>query len=101
MRFDFFQRVHGLSVELKPLPARKCDLMPLIASFSRTGKRLAFSADAKKLVLAHDWLGNAREQPGLTDEALRAMISRIYGIELSRRSVTQYRADLGLTARGR
>lgn len=61
MRFDFFQRVHGLSIELKPLSARKCDLMPLINSFSRTGKRLAFSAEAKKLVLAHDWPGNARE----------------------------------------
>lgn len=61
MRFDFFQRVHGLSVELKPLAERKCDVFPLIASLGRGGKRLAFTAEAKQTLQGHDWPGNVRE----------------------------------------
>lgn len=61
MRFDFFQRIHGLTVELKPLAERKGDVLPLISSLSRGGKRLSFSAEAKQRLLAHDWPGNVRE----------------------------------------
>jgi DNA-binding NtrC family response regulator len=61
MRFDFFQRIHGLTVELKPLAQRKCDIFPLIASLGRGGKRLAFTAEAKQRLQTHDWPGNVRE----------------------------------------
>jgi DNA-binding NtrC family response regulator len=61
MRFDFFQRIHGLSVELKPLADRKCDVFPLIASLGRGGKRLAFTPEAKQRLQSHDWPGNVRE----------------------------------------
>ena len=61
MRFDFFQRIHGLSVELKPLAQRKCDIFPMISSLGRGGKRLAFTPEAKQRLLSHDWPGNVRE----------------------------------------
>ena len=61
MRFDFFQRIHGLTVQLKPLAQRKSDILPLIAFFTREGKRLAFTPEAKAELLRHDWPGNTRE----------------------------------------
>jgi len=61
MRFDFFQRIHGLTVELKALARRKGDILPLIAALARGGKRLAFTPEAKQRLLAHDWPGNVRE----------------------------------------
>lgn len=61
MRFDFFQRIHGLTVELKALARRKNDILPLISALGRGGKRLAFSPEAKQRLLAHDWPGNVRE----------------------------------------
>lgn len=61
MRFDFFQRIHGFTVQLKPLAHRKCDLLPLISFLTRAQKRLAFTPDAKAEILRHDWPGNIRE----------------------------------------
>lgn len=61
MRFDFFQRIHGLTIDLKPLTERKGDIFPLIAHFTRGGKRLAFSPEAKELLTRYDWPGNIRE----------------------------------------
>ncbi|MEK7234816.1 MAG: sigma 54-interacting transcriptional regulator [Elusimicrobiota bacterium] len=61
MRFDFFQRIHGLTVELKALARRKGDILPLITALGRGGKRLAFTPDSKQRLLAHDWPGNVRE----------------------------------------
>lgn len=61
MRFDFFQRIHGLTVELKALARRKGDVLPLISALGRGGKRLAFTPEAKQRLLAHDWPGNVRE----------------------------------------
>lgn len=43
----------------------------------------------------------AREQPELTDEGLREELARAHRIYLSRRSIAQYRKDLGLGASGR
>lgn len=43
----------------------------------------------------------ARERPGDSDEALRRELASRHGIYLSRRSVAQYRQDLGLPGRGR
>jgi DNA-binding NtrC family response regulator len=67
LRFDFFSRIHGLTIELKPLAARKGDIFPLISFFSRGGKRLSFSAQAKAQLLAHDWPGNIRELKRVVD----------------------------------
>lgn len=36
------------------------------------------------------------EDPGATDDELRRKIDRLYGVELSCRSIAQYRAELGL-----
>jgi len=61
MRFDFFQRIHGLTIELKPLAQRNCDVLPLLAYFTRAGRKLSFTADAKERLLGYDWPGNIRE----------------------------------------
>lgn len=61
LRFDFFQRVHGMTITLKPLAQRKCDIFPLINAFTKGGRRLAFEPEAREHVLAHDWPGNTRE----------------------------------------
>jgi DNA-binding NtrC family response regulator len=67
LRFDFFQRVHGFSISLKPLARRKGDILPLIARFTRGGKRLSFTPAARELLLTHDWPGNVRELKRLVD----------------------------------
>ena len=61
LRFDFFQRIHGLTVRLKPLAERDCDILPLVRLFNRGGKRLHFSPEAKAALLKHPWPGNTRE----------------------------------------
>lgn len=61
MRFDFFQRIHGLTIELKPLSRRKDDVLPLIAHFTHGGRKLSFTADAKARLLEYAWPGNIRE----------------------------------------
>ncbi len=61
MRFDFFQRIHGLAVTLRSLAQRKDDLFLLIAFFTRGSKRLSFTPEAKEAILGHDWPGNTRE----------------------------------------
>lgn len=67
LRFDFFQRVHGLTVQLKPLSTRKGDIFPLISFFTRNGRRLSFSDEARDFLLSHDWPGNVRELRKLVD----------------------------------
>lgn len=67
LRFDFFQRIHGLNVRLKPLASRSCDIFPLISFFTRGSRRLSFTAEAKQRLLSHDWPGNIRELKRLVD----------------------------------
>ncbi|MBI4369632.1 MAG: sigma-54-dependent Fis family transcriptional regulator [Elusimicrobia bacterium] len=67
LRFDFFQRIHGLTIELKPLAERKEDIFALVDFFTRQDKRLAFTEDAKEELLRHDWPGNIRELKKLVD----------------------------------
>jgi DNA-binding NtrC family response regulator len=67
LRFDFFQRIHGLTLDLKPLARRSADIFPLISHFTRGGKRLSFTADAKERLLRYDWPGNVRELKKLVD----------------------------------
>lgn len=67
LRFDFFQRIHGLTIELKPLSERICDILPLIHFFTRNSKRLSFAPEAKELLLNYDWPGNIRELKKFVD----------------------------------
>ena len=67
LRFDFFQRIHGLTIQLRPLSARKGDIFPLISFFTRNGRRLSFTDEAKNYLLSHDWPGNVRELRKLVD----------------------------------
>ncbi|MFI5363165.1 MAG: sigma-54-dependent transcriptional regulator [Elusimicrobiota bacterium] len=61
MRFDFSQRIQGLTIALKPLAQRKGDIIPLIAFFTRGARRLSFPEEARKKLLDHEWPGNVRE----------------------------------------
>ena len=67
LRFDFFQRIHGFTLKLKPLAQRKDDIFPLISFFTRQGKRLAFTQEAKEEIARYDWPGNVRELKKLVD----------------------------------
>jgi DNA-binding NtrC family response regulator len=67
LRFDFFQRIHGLTITLSPLSERQCDIFPLIDLFTRGGKLLSFTAEAKRAILAHGWHGNIRELKKFVD----------------------------------
>lgn len=67
LRFDFFQRIHGMDITLKPLSQRKCDILPLINEFMRNKKRIVFEPDAKQYLLSYSWPGNVRELKRLID----------------------------------
>lgn len=67
LRFDFFQRVHGMTITLPPLAHRKCDIFPLIQAFTKETKRLAFELEAKDYLLSHGWPGNTRELKRFVD----------------------------------
>lgn len=54
-----------------------------------------------KVILRDRFFDLALERPGLSDEELRGEVSRLFGAKLSRRSVTQYRKELGLAGRGK
>jgi len=91
LRFDFFQRVHGLTVTLKPLAQRKCDIFPLIQAFTKETKRLAFDPHAKDYLLAHGWPGNTRELKrfvGLVAAGTDGQVT----LEIVKRHITQFSA---------
>lgn len=67
MRFDLFQRIHGYTISLKPLMRRPGDIHQLIAHFTRTGRRLSFTAEARQLLESYAWPGNVRELKKLVD----------------------------------
>ncbi|PIP83607.1 MAG: sigma-54-dependent Fis family transcriptional regulator [Elusimicrobia bacterium CG_4_9_14_3_um_filter_62_55] len=68
LRFDFFQRIHGLTVTLRPLRERPDDVLPLLAHFMRAGgRRVTFADDAKARLRAHAWPGNVRELKRLVE----------------------------------
>jgi DNA-binding NtrC family response regulator len=91
LRFDFFQRIHGLTIYLKPLAQRRCDILPLISFFTKGGKRLAFSDEAKTCLLEYAWPGNTRELKKFV-ELLAAGAEGQVTWEQVRRHLTQ---DLG------
>lgn len=49
-----------------------------------------------KMILRERLRALIEETPGVTDEGLRTLLKRRFGARLSRRSVSQYRQDLGL-----
>lgn len=67
LRVDFLQRIHGLSVRLKPLCERTCDIFPLIDRLTSGGRRLSFNAEAQEQLLRHEWSGNIRQLKMLVD----------------------------------
>ncbi|KAF0153911.1 MAG: hypothetical protein FD189_2187, partial [Elusimicrobia bacterium] len=67
MRFDLFQRVQGYTINIKPLAERTCDLFPLIRHFTRGGRRLSFTAEARAMMQEYSWPGNARELKKFVD----------------------------------
>ncbi|OGR90853.1 MAG: hypothetical protein A2V88_17975 [Elusimicrobia bacterium RBG_16_66_12] len=87
IRFDFSQRIRGLTIALSPLSKRKGDILPLIGFFTRGGRRLSFAEDAKRKLLGYEWPGNVRElrkfvelatvgQPGrITAEAVAELLA--------------------------
>ncbi|MEA3306359.1 MAG: sigma 54-interacting transcriptional regulator [Elusimicrobiota bacterium] len=67
LRFDLFQRIHGFTINLKPLNQKKDDIFPLIQHFVHGGKRLAFLPDAKDYIKNYMWPGNIRELKKFTE----------------------------------
>jgi len=67
MRFDLFQRIHGYTINLKPLMRRPGDIHLLIAHFTRTGRRLSFTTEARRLLENYSWPGNVRELKKMID----------------------------------
>lgn len=94
LRFDFFQRVHGMTVTLRPLSQRKCDILPLIGAFTKNTRRLAFAPDAKEFLLAYVWPGNTRELKRFV-EIISAGADGQISIELVSRHLKQSDAQPG------
>ncbi len=93
LRFDFFQRIHGMPVSLKALAQRKCDIFPLIEAFTKKGKRLAFKLGAKDHVLRHTWPGNTRELKRFV-ELVAADAHGVVTLETVRKHITPVAAPL-------
>jgi hypothetical protein len=62
---------------------------------------LSVFVPSRKSLLRDQLHDLALARPELSDEGLRAAIRELHGVELSRRSITQYRKELGVGATGR
>jgi DNA-binding NtrC family response regulator len=61
-RADFYFRIEGFNVSLKPLRERKDDFNKLLQFFIRKGNRLiVFDSGAKMAIAEYSWPGNVRE----------------------------------------
>lgn len=61
-RADFYFRIEGFNVTLKPLRARQNDLNNLIQFFVKRGeRRIVFDSMAKQVMKDYGWPGNVRE----------------------------------------
>ena len=67
MRFDLFQRIHGYTINLKPLTRRACDIPPLVQHFTSGRRRLSFTAEAMAYMGNYSWPGNVRELKKFVD----------------------------------
>ena len=83
IRFDLYQRVAAVVVEMPPLRARKADIPELAQAFidelSQIGRTRELMPNALDALLAYDWPGNVRElrqtitrAVSLTDERIDA-----------------------------
>lgn len=95
LRFDFFQRIHGLTLQLRPLASRKSDVFPLISHFTRNGRRLAFTDEAKDRLLLHDWPGNVRELRKLVELLAAGNDGRVTVEDLEKIFATELREERG------
>ncbi len=77
IRFDFSQRIRGLTIGLTPLSKRKGDIFPLIGFFTRGGRRLSFAEEAKGKLLGYEWPGNVRELRKFVELATAGQSGRI------------------------
>jgi len=91
LRFDFFQRIHGYTITLKPLAHRRCDILPLVWFFNQGERRLAFTKEAKECLQAHSWPGNARELKGLLDILASGSEGRVQAATIRRHLTTAAR----------
>lgn len=92
IRFDFLQRIQGLTITLRPLTKRKDDIIPLLSFFTRGGRRLSFSEDAKQQLLHYDWPGNVRELKKFVDLVTEGPSGRIT-LETLRELLATARSD--------
>ncbi len=61
-RADFFFRIEGFNVTIKPLRSRKSDFQNLIQYFIKRGeRRIVFDSQAKETLTKYSWPGNVRE----------------------------------------
>lgn len=60
-RKDLYQRLAGYSITLLPLSERKEDIMPLIREVTSSTRRIAFSDEAKEIIMNYSWPGNVRQ----------------------------------------
>ena len=73
-RADLFYRLNVMSLRLPALRERRGDILPLarraIQACARGNQAaLALTADAERMLLAHDWPGNARELTNIVQRA--------------------------------
>jgi DNA-binding NtrC family response regulator len=75
-RQDLFYRINVINLMLAPLRERHEDVEPLISNFvarlSRQygGRELAFTPEAKELLVSYDWPGNVRELGNVVESIL-------------------------------
>lgn len=67
LRADFFNRLRGAVMRLKPLSERSCDIFPLIEFMTRGRRRICFTPEAKGVLMRHWWPGNIRDLKLLVD----------------------------------
>ncbi|MBI4669575.1 MAG: sigma-54-dependent Fis family transcriptional regulator [Elusimicrobia bacterium] len=94
LRFDFFQRIHGLTIRLKPLSERKDDIFPLISFFTKQGRRLSFTQEAKTELLGYNWPGSVRELKKLADLLMAGEEGRVQA-ETVKRLLNSLRPEEG------
>lgn len=67
LRFDFFQRIHGVTIKLNPLAERRDDILPLLSFFTQGERMISLSDDAKERLKRCEWPGNVRQLRKLAD----------------------------------
>ena len=93
LRLDFFQRIHGLTVNLKPLADRRDDIFPLIRRFMRGAMQLSFAPDAKVFMIKYAWPGNTRELKKLVELLVSCAETRVT-LETVRKHLTREPGEL-------